>query len=286
MSQRRPAESLFAKLQDPVSENANESSRVLLLAAHPDDETIGASCVLGRVSDCTVIYLTDGAPRDPLWRSPHVSGSRESYACVRAEEAASALELVGISAERISFLGAVDQESIYELQTLVEDFMQAVIRIQPSVIVTHPYEGGHPDHDTAALVARLALRCSEQQTGFVPELLEMTSYHVSDGLRVSGEFLPWQGPDPGDSTPVILKLSAAERITKTRMLGCYVSQWQVLSEFPLEPESLRVAPLYDFSRPPHPGPLWYERLQWPLSGQRWRELAAAGIAQFRELACR
>ena len=163
--------------------------------------------------------------------------------------------------------------------------MQAVIRIQPSVIVTHPYEGGHPDHDTAALVARLALRCSEQQTGFVPELLEMTSYHASDGQRVSGEFLPWQGPDPGDSTPVILKLSAAERITKTRMLGCYVSQWQVLSEFPLEPESLRVAPLYDFSRPPHPGPLWYERLQWPLSGQRWRELAA-GIAQFGELACR
>jgi N-acetylglucosamine malate deacetylase 2 len=285
MSQRSRAESLFTKLEKAAAEAPTESLRVLVLAAHPDDETIGASCVLGRVSECAVIYLTDGAPRNSRWRSPHVNGSREFYACVRAEEAASALALVGVPAVRIMFLGAVDQEAIHEVQRLLEDFIHAVQRIQPSFIITHPYEGGHPDHDTAALVARLALRSSGQRLGSTPELLEMTSYHAVDGRRVSGEFLSW----PGVSTrqeQVILKLSPPERASKARMLGCYVSQWHVLSEFPLEPEGLRVAPLYNFSQPPHHGPLWYECLQWPLTGHRWRELASAAVAQYGELACR
>src|SRR5438067_13833693 len=42
--------------------------RVAVLAAHPDDETIGASALLARSSSAAIIYLTDGAPRDSkLW---------------------------------------------------------------------------------------------------------------------------------------------------------------------------------------------------------------------------
>jgi LmbE family N-acetylglucosaminyl deacetylase len=261
-----------------------DSVRVLILAAHPDDETISASAVLGRVEDRTIIYLTDGAPRDPQFRSPHVSGSREMYALVRAEEAACALALLGVPASRISFLNAVDQEAIFEAKRLTQEFIDAAQRIRPDVIITHPYEGGHPDHDTAALVARLAV--SElQRRDASPALMEFTSYHSSDGSRRSGMFL---SPSAGVACEedVRLTLSPEERSRKARMLGCYVSQWHVLSEFPLEPERLRIAPSYDFASPAHPGLLWYECLRWPLSGQKWRDVAAEIASERGTAACR
>ncbi len=70
-----------------------------------------------------------------------------------------------------------------------------------------------------------------------------------------------------------------ERDRKARMLSCYATQQAVLREFPLEPERLRPAPSHDFSRPPHDGLLWYERLGWPISGQQWREQATLLLAQ-------
>lgn len=261
--------------------------RVLLLVAHPDDESIGASAALGRLRECRVVYLTDGAPRDPRFRSPHVNGSRDFYARVRAEEAASALTCVGVPPQRISFLGGVDQEAVHELPRLLKSFLEVVNEFQPAAIITHPYEGGHPDHDAAALLALLAKRYWEQHHSRVPEILEMTSYHARNGTRVSGEFLPGVAA-AGEELPVLtltLTLTAEERSRKAQMLACYVSQWHVISDFPLEPERLRVAPAYDFSKPPHDGVLWYETLGWSLSGAKWRELAAEALSQCGELPC-
>jgi LmbE family N-acetylglucosaminyl deacetylase len=260
-------------------------ARILLLAAHPDDETIGASAVLGRIPGAMVIYVTDGAPSDPQFRSPHVSGSRELYACVRAEEAASALSYVDIPPERVLFLSGVDQEAIFHVGELLEEFVPIVHEFKPSVIITHPFEGGHPDHDAAALVARLGTQIVRQNT-IAPDILEMTSYHAAQGARVTGQFLSTPPVLAGPVEPAVcLKLASDERTRKARMLGCYVSQWHVLSDFPLEPEQLRPAPLYDFTKPAHEGQLWYESLHWPLNGARWRELATQVLAEFDELAC-
>jgi LmbE family N-acetylglucosaminyl deacetylase len=281
-----PAELLLQKLAKNTPIGPAEQSRTIILAAHPDDETIGASALLGRVPGVTVVYLTDGAPRDAHFRSPHVSGSRELYACVRAEEAASALSYVGVSPSNMLFLSAVDQDAALQTRALVEEFCGIVKEFKPSVIVTHPYEGGHPDHDTAALVARMTVQLLPRDST-APEILEMTSYHAQSEKRVTGQFL---NPVPllsGElQAPVRLELSPEERATKARMLSCYVSQWHVISEIPLEPEQLRVAPLYDFTQPPHPGLLWYEYLRWPMTGERWRELASQALAQCGQFACR
>jgi hypothetical protein len=42
---------------------------------------------------------------------------------------------------------------------------------------------------------------------------------------------------------------------------------------------VRPAPLYDFTKPPHAGKLWYESLGWSMTGRRWRELAALTSVQ-------
>lgn len=278
-------ELIFRAVSDPALKRAELSKiRLLILAAHPDDETIGASAILGRIPGATVVYVTDGAPNDPQFRSPHVSGSRELYACVRAEEAASALAFVDVPPERILFLSGVDQEAIFRVADLVGEFVSILQELRPHVIITHPYEGGHPDHDTAALVARISTQITRNSNP--PDILEMTSYHWAAGVRVTGDFLSSSPILGGALEPAVrLRLSPEERTCKARMLGCYVSQWHVLSDFPLEPEQLRRAPLYDFTRPPHEGQLWYESLHWPLTGARWREVAGQVLANFGELAC-
>ena len=279
----QPRHSILSRLADQgEGKERAESLRVLFLAAHPDDETIGASALLGRLEDRTIAFLTDGAPHDSRFWSPHITGSRDNYACVRAEEAASALACVGVPRQRITFLGGVDQEAIHELRDILKFFLEVLSEFRPEAIITHPYEGGHPDHDTAALVAHLATRTLEQQGQSVPEILEMTSYHARNGSRMSGDFLPHTGSGGNVRT---IELTPEERARKARMLGCYLSQWHVISDFPLEPERLRVAPVYDFTAPPHEGSLWYEMLGWPLTGAMWRDIAARALSQVGEITC-
>src|SRR3954466_7803279 len=164
---------------------SDPSLRILVLAAHPDDETIGASVLLSRFPQASVAFLTDGAPRDTgLW-SAGVKGSRQEYAETRRKEALHALHHAGISEQRVFWLGGVDQEAVFEISVLAQRFSKLTKEMRPEIVVTHPYEGGHPDHDSAAVIARIAISLVE----ISPLLLEMTSYHARDGKCTTGEFL-------------------------------------------------------------------------------------------------
>ena len=255
--------------------------RALFLAAHPDDETIGASVALSRLPHAIVVYLTDGAPHEPgFWPSP--SNSREEYAQRRWEEARAALSLSGISPHHIFALRATDQDAIGEAPILVERLIRIARWFRPAFLITHPYEGGHPDHDTAALVASMVRSCFQREGEPIPTFLEMTSYHACAGKYRVGEFLP-----AGSQRPKLLtiRLAPEEQTRKKKMLDCFVSQRPVIAGFPLDLERLRETPDYDFSRPPHDEPLWYELLHWPLTGARWRELAARALEDFGERLC-
>jgi hypothetical protein len=118
-----------------------------------------------------------------------------------------------------------------------------------------------------------------------PEVLEMTSYHLRDGQCVTGEFLPRDGGQGSGKAELTLQLSPEERDRKERMLSSYVSQQVVVAGFSIGPERLRPAPAYDFASPPHPGKLWYESLRWPMTGERWREIAAGTLADLAENPC-
>jgi LmbE family N-acetylglucosaminyl deacetylase len=260
-----------------ISGTAQESQpptlpRLLLLAAHTDDETIGASAALGRSIEPWVVYLTDSAPKRSKLRSRRLR--REEYAALREAEAQHALRVVGVPPHRILYLGGTDQDAVFTLDALVTHFLLAVSRIRPEWIVTHAYEGGHPDHDSAAFVAAMALHLLEQHQSGHPTLLEMTSYHADNRRLGSGSFLA--GQDQG--WPVWLNSEELSR--KREMLACYSSQTKVLREFPLEPERLRRAPEYDFTQPPHPGKLWYEHMGWEMRGAQWCKLARQAMQRF------
>jgi LmbE family N-acetylglucosaminyl deacetylase len=254
-----------------VADPPDVSLRVAVLAAHPDDETIGASAVLARFRRAWIAYLTDGAPRDTHLWPPTMQGSREQYTGVRRREAVNALSHAGISEKATFWLGGVDQEAICEVRKLAAKLTEFLHQHRPNLLITHPYEGGHPDHDSAALIARLACSTLGREA---PEICEMTSYHARDGRCVAGEFL-----NSNPESEIVVELSEIDRQRKRRMMDEHESQRLVLENFAIVSEHLRIAPVYDFSQPPHEGKLWYECMGWPMTGVRWRELVACAVQQ-------
>src|SRR4029077_8398608 len=102
-------------------------------------------------------------PRDTSLWSAGVNGSRDEYARIRKQEALRALQYAGVSAQKVFWLQAVDQEAAFEMRSLAERFTKLMAEISPAVVVTHSYEGGHPDHDSAAVVARMAVSLLDNQ---------------------------------------------------------------------------------------------------------------------------
>src|SRR5207237_5545734 len=138
--------------------------------------------------------------------------------------------------------------------------------------------GGHPDHDAAAFAVHCA--CRLLPAASAPPIIEMALYHRRDGQCVKGQFLESSSRRKPESTdrvrerltnasrlspgrqfedyPTVLPLGADDVARKRRMIDCFTTQRWLLTGFPLDCERLRLAPDYDFCRPPHPGMLHYE----------------------------
>jgi hypothetical protein len=80
--------------------------------------------------------------------------------------------------------------------------------------------------------------------------------------------------------PCVARLSREERRRKEAIMGCFATQRDVLSAFPLEIESFRRAPSYDFTVPPHAGKLNYERFDWGMTRTLWRDRAARTLRMY------
>jgi LmbE family N-acetylglucosaminyl deacetylase len=246
----------------------------LVVAAHPDDETIGAGVRIAKLAGtCVVIHVTDGAPGDRRFCPPGANRlTRVTYARARREEALRALALAGVDASRVQCLGVRDQEVAFDMARVAGRIAAALTALRPELVVTHSYEGGHPDHDAVALAVHAAAALSSTAGGPSISILEMTGYHDEGGATVRGEFLLTRR-----ARETTLQLSDEEQRLKRAMLAAYITQRDMLSRFRTETERFRVAPRYAFGAPPHNGRLHYERFGFRLSGAMWRALARAAL---------
>lgn len=125
--------------------------RVLFVFAHQDDEYGVAPWIAQEIAagaDVRFVYLTDGAARTP----PEV----------RDAESLRALERLGVARESVAFLttpsgriadGALHARPLEAVES-VERWMKETGFV-PDRLYAPAYEGGHPDHDTAHLIAAL-----------------------------------------------------------------------------------------------------------------------------------
>lgn len=245
--------------------------RTLFLLAHPDDETLGSSTLLAALGPAAhVVQVTDGAPR-AMGDAEHAGcATREGYAALRREECAAALALVGVGPAQQHTWGVVDQEAWRDLAGLARRVAALIGELRPALVVTHPYEGGHPDHDATAFAAHAACALLRAEGGGAdgtepPVLVEQMSYHAdpdpdAPDRLVTDSFLVTAGAPP--VTTVVL--DEAERARKAAMLAAYASQARVLVHFPVAVERFRRAPAYNFAHPPAPT-IWYERLGWGIT---------------------
>lgn len=245
--------------------------RTLLIAAHPDDETIGAGIRISHTPGIQVVLVTDGSPLDLSDALAAGFDTREAYADARRKEMAQALAIAGVPKESITNLRLTDQQLSFSLEDLTLRVLTLLEKFRPDLVLTHPYEGGHPDHDAVAFACSVAKKLHEQKNANCSfGLLEFTSYHADHGGIRPYAFLP-----SNNGGPCHYYLTAREQHLKTRMLQCFKTQARTLAPF-MNPEYelFRTAPQYDFRRPPHNGKLFYEYFDWGLDGTAWRELAS------------
>ena len=107
---------------------------------------------------------------------------------------------------------------------------------------------------------------------FTSFLAEFTSYHSRNGRIEAGAFRAGYGEQG-----ITMVLSPEQRELKRALLACHPSQQAVLAAFPVRLERFRVAPHYDFIRPPHVGRLYYEQFDWGISGSEWRKEARSAV---------
>lgn len=262
---------LLAVLSAPAGAPLPRLPATMVVAAHPDDETVGAGSRLPRLAQARFVCVTDGAPRDGKDGSRH-GLTPEEYARARRLELQTVLVRCGIATSRLGYLDAPDQQAALLLAPLARQLAEGMRDEGTEVILTQPYEGEHPDHDATAFVVHAAVALLQASGGDAPAIVEMASC----GRTRAWGFLP--SPQGGDDA-VMVKLTAEEQRFKADLIASFVTQQDTLRHFPLDREGFRPAPRYDFLAPPHAGPLPYEDRAWGMRGERFRTLAREALAQ-------
>lgn len=252
-----------------------EPPRVLVVAAHPDDETIGVGGMFPRLAgSLEVLHVTDGAPRHRRQWGRQEFRTWDEYAAQRHREVDQALRVAGLDAAAVCRrMEVMDSEVSLNLVPVTHRLVEWFDATRPEVVITHPYEGGHTDHDATAFAVRAACTLLARDGAPAPALAEFTSYHNEGGEKVVNRFLPFDGAPETE-----VALSPEEKEMKRRMYDCFITQYGVLRDMPIRVERYRPAPVYDFTQAPHAGRLRYERYPLGIRGKHWRQLAADAMA--------
>jgi LmbE family N-acetylglucosaminyl deacetylase len=190
---------------------------------------------------------------------------------MRRREFETALARAGVRAPVLLCFGCPDQEAAFRIARVARKLATLFQRFRIATVFTHPYEGGHPDHDACAAAVQFA-RTLIREDDKRPALFEFASYHASANGGMESERFVRNSRKTWQRT-----LNDEQRRMKSDLISAYTSQQRTLCGFPLCEEPVRISPAYDFTKPPHRGKLYYENFDWGVNGHTWRRLARCAM---------
>jgi N-acetylglucosamine malate deacetylase 2 len=262
---RQPAAPADSFVQLLSAGEVIDAGRIVVVVAHPDDETIGLGGQLPRLSGLRILHTTDGAPENPADAERAGFSRREDYAQARRAELAAAMALAGIPAEALHCFWITDQTAVFNMPEITRRLADWFRAETIGTVLTHTHDGGHPDHEATLFCVHAACHLLAREGNAPPAIVEFPLYHQRDGRTVGLQFPRLPESVPGEVT---IQLDGEAMGVKMEMLAEHGTQWWMLQNFRSAEERFRPAPRYDFSRLPNGGELLYEKHGW-LTGEEW-----------------
>lgn len=160
----------------PYHSSAPPGERVIILAPHPDDETLGCGGTITLLLDAgksvRIVFLTSGDKGDPDHRLSHGA----AYAVLREKEAVRALRVLGAS--DFEFLRFPDREVSLRREEIRARLLEIVNLYKPDSIYSPSMVELNPDHRATAA---LALDLQRFPEGSFP--VRLVFYEVAAPLR-------------------------------------------------------------------------------------------------------
>lgn len=183
--------------------------RLVVVAAHPDDESIGAGGLIARAHDLGmnvyVALLTAGEAADPAV----TDGSRHALARLRLAEMEEALTLLAPGAP-VAFLGAQDGH-LDQCEEQLTSYLTETLGQGDRTLVAAPWrEDPHPDHRAAGRAAAAAATAAGAR---------LVEFPVRLWLDADVGEAPWD-------RMVQLALTDTERDRKVAAIGAHASQFR------------------------------------------------------------
>jgi len=262
-------EEILARASAPEGD-PSPAPRALLVFAHPDDVALALGARIARFHDAYLLVVTDGAPHSGVDSHAHGFSSWQEYRDTRTRELTAMLSLAGLGHIGRETFDIPDQEACFRLPELTRRLAQRIHAVKPELVITHPYEGGHPDHDACAFAVHHACALADGAGSPRAAVVECAFYHAGPDFLETEVFLPAPTPVP----EIDRDLTPREQSRKRERMECFVTQRTTLAQFPCDAERFRIAPQYDFTRPPHPGRTLYDHFPWGLTSDRFCRLAS------------
>ena len=220
-------------------------NNILLIAAHPDDELVGAAFIIKKIllkKNLIIFFPTNGVlSKEEMWFWDKRKYQEKKK--IRNKEMKESLQYLGV---KKFFRQNIPTRKLKENIGKTFNKINLLIKNWKIDTVFCPaYEGGHQDHDVSNFI------CSRLRNNY--KVFEYAEYNFSKGKINCNEFVKPTNDE------VTIKLSEKEKREKMKLLEIYNSEKGNLDYVKLDKECYRKLYDYDYSKPPHPGKLFYRR---------------------------
>lgn len=196
---------------------------LLVLAPHPDDETLGCAGRIQRAvatgAAVTVVVATDGALSHAV-----DTLDRERLRALRRSELVAACARLGVPASSVVTLDFADGGLVDAFEDLVTELERLLRRLAPDDVYVTCATEVHPDHATCAR----AVQAAAERTGWRGRVLAYPIWLWSDWpvsrRHASGRAMVSALRTAARRQVEVVRLDAAALATKQAALDCYGSQ--------------------------------------------------------------